>query len=74
MVHDEFLKKICNESDLKGLVYYGGPKVACQRSECSWSGILAYVQYPNDSSEVECQKCNKEYKNCDIDRILQVSL
>ena len=45
MVHNEFLQKICEESDLKGLVYHGGPKVVCG---CKWSGILHCVDYPKD--------------------------
>lgn len=62
MIHNEFLKKICDESDLKGLVYHGGPKVACQR--CKWSGVLPCVEYPDEieySTEVDCEECYYQY-------------
>lgn len=64
MIHNEFLKKICDESDLKGLVYHGGPKGECQR--CKWSGVFTRVGYgyPDEieySAEVICEECNEQY-------------
>ena len=67
MIHNEFLKKICDESDLKGLVYHGGPKVVCQR--CKWSGVLTCVEYPDDvnySTEIKCEECNQPYNTNDL--------
>ena len=62
MVHKEFLEQICEESDLKGLVYHGGPKVVCG---CKWSGILHCVDYPagNDyfSDNPSCPMCLMSY-------------
>ena len=63
MVHNEFLQKICEESDLKGLVYHGGPKVVCQCGE--WSGILPFVGYPDNitanNMKYTCVMCCKLY-------------
>ena len=72
MVHNEFLEKICKESDLKGLVYHGGPKVVCEC--CEWSGILHCVDYPDEDHDVDhpdddhnidhnprCDRCNHQY-------------
>ena len=70
MIHNEFLKKICDESDLKGLVYHGGPKVECQR--CEWSGVLACVEYPGDvnhSTEIKCEECNQRYNTNELLRV-----
>ena len=70
MIHNEFLKKICDESDLKGLVYNGGPKVVCQ--QCEWSGVLTCVEYPDEieySAEVICEECNEQYSIDDLLRL-----
>ena len=67
MIHNEFLKKICDESDLKGLVYHGGPKVVCQR--CEWSGVLTCVKYPDDVNhtiEIKCEECNQQYNTNEL--------
>ena len=70
MIHNEFLKKICEESDLKGLVYNGGPKVVCQ--QCEWSGVLTCVRYPDEieySAEVICEECNAQYNTEELLRL-----
>ena len=63
MIHKDFLKKICDEkSDLKGLVYHGGPKVDCECDE--WSGILPFVGYPDNipaNKKCTCVMCRKLY-------------
>jgi len=67
MVHNEFLQKICKESDLKGLVYHGGPKVVC---ECKWSGILHCVDYPDDH-DIDCNlMCPMCFKPHNTDKLL----
>lgn len=45
IVHD-FLLKICKESDLQGLSYYGGPLVPCACPQ--QSGVLEVVSYEPD--------------------------
>lgn len=73
MIHNKFLKKICDESDLKGLVYHGGPKVVCR--QCEWRGVLTCVGYPDEteySAEVNCKECNEQYNTEELLR-LQVS-
>ena len=73
MIHNKFLKKICDESDLKGLVYHGGPKVVCR--QCEWRGVLTCVGYPDEieySAEVNCKECNEQYNIEELLR-LQVS-
>ena len=67
MIHNEFLKKICDESDLKGLVYHGGPMKVCQR--CEWSGVLTCVKYPDDvnhTTEIKCEECNQQYNTNEL--------
>lgn len=70
MIHNEFLKKICDKSDLKGLVYHGGPKGECQR--CKWSGVFTHVGYPVEteySAEVICEECNAQYNTEELLRL-----
>lgn len=70
VIHNEFLKKICEESDLKGLVYHGGPKGECQR--CKWSGVFTCVGYPDEtecSAEVICEECNEQYNTEELLRL-----
>lgn len=67
MVHNKFLQKICEKSDLKGLVYHGGPEVVCQCGE--WSGILHCVDYPVDHDidyNPMCDKCNMSYNTDEL--------
>jgi len=67
MVYSKFLQKICDKSDLKGLVYHGGPKVVCEC--CEWSGILHCVDYP-DGDDIDynpmCDKCNTQYNTDEL--------
>lgn len=74
LIHREFLKKICDESELQGLTYHGGPFLEkCPRPGCSWRGVLPFVSYPEEtdySTKVICDHCNHE---CDVDTLLQVN-
>ena len=72
LIHREFLQKICDESELQGLTYHGGP-LGCPWPRCSWKGVLPFVSYPEEtdySPKVICELCNRKY---DIDSLLQVS-
>ena len=73
LFHNEFLKKMCEESNLRGLTYHGGPLIQkCATLECPWRGVLSSISYPGEtdySTKVTCDKCNHEY---DIDHLLKV--
>ena len=73
LFHHEFLQKICEESNLQGLKYHGGPLIQkCATPECLWRGVLHSIDYPEKpdySPKVTCHKCNHEY---DIDHLLKV--
>ena len=63
-IHKNYLSKICKDSTLEGLRYYGGPlEVKCSY-QCSKSR-LPYVSYGGKremiiSDVVICENCKKE--------------
>ena len=85
LIHREFLQEICDNSNLEGLTYHGGPLLEkCVTPECSWRGVLPFISYPEleetELEETDCSPkvtctcegdCNHEY---DIDCLLQVNM
>lgn len=64
IIHEKYLYKICKESGLEGLAYYGAPEVKCK---CGLE--LRCVEYDNgkeiivtkECGEVQCTICKKKY-------------
>ena len=59
-MHKDYLFKICKESGLSGLDYFGGPQVAC--TSCDWEEVVPCVVYKSgDVRQVEdlqaCSAC-----------------
>ena len=67
-IHRDYLQKICQESGLQGLRYYGGPLATCC---CSQPRILEFVSYDvdqkdnkdGDDQKPECSACLTTEKN-----------
>lgn len=69
-IHD-YLQRICTESHLQGLKYFGGPKVKCK---CRGSDskpvarVLKFAEYIGETqickteTEVKCRKCFQRFK------------
>ena len=71
-IHKELLSKICTESDFKGLAYYGGPEVMCEK--CDRMVLLPCVEYDVMSGVEEepkitpkCEGCGTKY---DVNKLL----
>ncbi len=65
MIHD-FLQELCKKSNLPGIAYVGGPMVEeglRKAGECTQSGVVRYVTYPDNSEERTC-------KHEDVDKLL----
>ena len=47
--HQEFLFRICQDSGLGGLDYFGGPEVTCsnivKKAVCGWKAVIPCVRY-----------------------------
>ena len=43
--HQEFLFKICQDSGLGGLDYFGGPEVTCSNVVCGRKAVIPCVRY-----------------------------
>lgn len=73
-IHKECLSIICNECDLKGLVYYGGPEVVCENSKCNKEQVFCCVyRDKSDKSdrEIQCSPlCKKCRGKCDVNKWL----
>ena len=69
-VHTEYLQKICQDSNLQGLEYYGGPLVKC---DCGEEEIVEFVGYADGRTqkprfELWCTSCPKKH---DVDELLK---
>ena len=62
-MHEDYLSKICKESGLSGLDYFGGPQVICR--SCDWEEVVPCVVYKSeDVRQVEdlqtCAVCGED--------------
>ncbi len=67
LVHDKYLKRICQESGLQGLKYYGGPMLPCC---CSQPSVFTYVTFDIGKSSdltIECLQCLKQCEENEMD-------
>ena len=83
-IHKRYLKRICEESELQGLKYHGGPLLQC---ECppDKESVFKFLSFDEDSDleypkVLECPQCfyNKKIEGCSVadivDKVLQVSM
>ncbi len=62
LIHDEYLKRICQESGFQGLKYHGGPMLPCLCSEPSVFTFVTFDALHNSKLLLRCPKCNTEWK------------
>lgn len=72
-IHSEYLKRICEGSNLEGLEYYGGPLVKCElcAGEKRLIRFVGYKEGTEQDSEEVCPECLKEF---DVDSVLKLQV
>ena len=78
-VHD-YLQMICEDSQLQGLKYYGGPEVECKCKgpDCKYnSKVRRFTEYNGEKKinkrekETKCRICKKEFR---LDEVIDVQV
>ena len=64
LIHDEYLKRICQESGFQGLKYRAGPMLLCH---CPQPSVFTFVAFDDNEPKIEvpvgaCPKCFEEWK------------
>lgn len=69
-IHTQYLKKICQDSNLQGLEYWGGPLVKCV-CECGDKEVLEFVKYENGDSVETKPACSYCFHLYDVNILLK---
>ena len=76
-IHERYLKRICEESELQGLKYHGGPLLPCncppdKESVYEFVSFDAVDKSEENPTVLECPNCLqiKKMKGCSINSVL----
>lgn len=76
-IHENYLRRICAESEFIGLKYHGGPAAKCQCKE-GGLGVLHYVSFCMESKASEEPKLILDCEHCltsqNIEQLLQLQV
>ncbi len=64
LIHDKYLKRICQESGFQGLKYHAGPMLKCP---CSQPSVFTFVTFDDNEPKSKlpldaCPECFEEWK------------